>query len=813
MGSERHLAAEARGSTGVPGAGRRCGLGTGGGSRRPAFVLAAVMLAATACASGGDEGDAGSLRTDSRTPYVHRLTLYDEDGQAIDPTDDFAGPYSPRATCGKCHPYAQIATGWHFAPASADGPGGAKRRGEPWWWTSEKLGVTVALADHGWPQTQPTRKAGLAPWQLVKRFGSHMPGGGWGEPAPGELERSPQAARWRVSGPLEIDCMICHAADGRYDAGERARQIERENFKWAATAALGLAVVRGEAAKVPDDWDPLAEPDPDHPEQAGPKIEWDASRFDADNRVLFAITRRPPAERCWFCHTRRRVGAAHDVAEMLAPRDVHLAAGLTCVDCHRNQIDHRIVRGYPSEAQTTGQAWRAAYTCKGCHLGVADATDPALRAGGRYGAPRPAHRGLPPIHLEKLACTACHSGPRPELQPQQFQTARAHGLGLAERGRSATQEPLVYGPVFARRIDGKIAPHLEAWMRVYHRDGELVPIPEVERAWRRLGKAASSRKPEEIHAKLCDTLGKAEYSQYSDRSMAALLVLMREPIIEHKTGTRRSLFGENGPDVVRSPDMSREFALPRVWPIAHDVRPASQALGAEGCTDCHASDGVVFAGSILPPGGKPRVHITQANLRGEDVGVQAFWNWAFSLRPVFKIVALAGTVLLALMLLCGLIAGLVRPAAGNEPGPRAAGSHLWLHAVAIVAVILQAASGLGSEWMFGGVHAWALLFHMATAGLFIFALLAVGLLWLRRMLPGHDPALSAAQRWLFWVGLLLGWCIIVTMTLPMLPVLEPGQIAGMVEIHELCAILFVIVMVAHTVISWSARQARRGGTS
>ena len=328
--------------------------------RHASSLYLLLALSAGAVRVAWAEQPAGALRTDSRAPYVHRLTLYDEDGQAIDPTDDLAGPYSPRTTCGKCHPYAEIARGWHFNPTGTPAAN-AERTGEPWWWNDDRLEVTIPLSDRGWPHVFSTKDAGLSPWRMVKRFGTYLPGGGYGEPPPEQIEESPHAARWRVSGPLEIDCMICHAADGRYDPAERARQIERENFKWAPTAALGLAVVRGAAAKVPDDWDPLAEPDPDHPEQAGPHLEWDTARFDADNRVLFAITRRPPAERCYFCHTRRRLASSHEAAEMLESRDVHLAAGLTCVDCHRNTIDHQIVRGYDGEAAATDEPWRAVW--------------------------------------------------------------------------------------------------------------------------------------------------------------------------------------------------------------------------------------------------------------------------------------------------------------------------------------------------------------------------------------------------------------------------------------------------------------------
>ncbi len=146
--------------------------------------------------------------------------------------------------------------------------------------------------------------------------------------------------------------MFCHSIDQQHDPAEASRQIEKENFRWAPTVALGLGVVRGEARKAPDDWDPSQPANPDYPERTGPKLIYDKSRFDVDNRVLFSITRRPPAARCYFCHSYRLVGPGSPEAWQ-TDQDVHLAAGLTCVDCHRNGIDHMITRGYEGETTPT----------------------------------------------------------------------------------------------------------------------------------------------------------------------------------------------------------------------------------------------------------------------------------------------------------------------------------------------------------------------------------------------------------------------------------------------------------------------------
>jgi hypothetical protein len=39
-------------------------------------------------------------------------------------------------------------------------------------------------------------------------------------------------------------------------------------------------------------------------------------------------------------------------------------------------------------------------------------------------------------------------------------------------------------------------------------------------------------------------------------------------------------------------------AQPYLWPIAHDVRPATQALGAKGCQDCHSTEAAIFFGKV-----------------------------------------------------------------------------------------------------------------------------------------------------------------------------------------------------------------------
>ena len=45
----------------------------------------------------------------------HRdVTLKNERGELIAPDQNGGDPYSPRKTCGGCHPYSTIASGFHF---------------------------------------------------------------------------------------------------------------------------------------------------------------------------------------------------------------------------------------------------------------------------------------------------------------------------------------------------------------------------------------------------------------------------------------------------------------------------------------------------------------------------------------------------------------------------------------------------------------------------------------------------------------------------------------------------------------------------
>ena len=93
---------------------------------------------------------------------------------------------------------------------------------------------------------------------------------------------------------------------------------------------------------------------------------------------------------------------------------------------------------------------------------------------------------------------------------------------------------------------------------------------------------------------------------------------------------------------------------PYMWPIAHTVRPAAQALGIRYCTDCHASNAAMFFGSVAVDSPvASETPVVKDMVEFQDIS--PFYAWAFSasfvFRPWLKIVALGASAILGIVLL------------------------------------------------------------------------------------------------------------------------------------------------------------------
>lgn len=404
----------------------------------------------------------------NRATPVHLIPLKDEYDQPVIPTESYPLPFSSRTTCEPCHDYKVIEQGLHF---SAGESGSSGRPGEPWVLVDEKTGTLLPLSYRNWKGMWNPQDLGLTAWDFTLLFGRHLAGGGAAEPD--DKEFTPES-RWEVSGRIEINCLGCHNTSNLQSPSEWAKQVLRQNFRWAATAAAGLGEVGGMASRIGGTWDIFDGPNPDDTEWAVPPfVRYDRSFFDSRHRAFLDILHKPSDARCLACHSVTPSRKKKFEFEM----DVHSAAGIVCVSCHRNDISHAMVRGYEGETADNAMLTTESFTCAGCHLGSEKAEGEEALS-GRLGAPFPRHKGFPAVHFKRLACTVCHSGPWPGKELTRVRTSRANRLGIYGIARWSTDLPAILEPVTIRDQNGKLAPHRLMWPAFWaERQGDrMIPL-------------------------------------------------------------------------------------------------------------------------------------------------------------------------------------------------------------------------------------------------------------------------------------------------------------------------------------------------
>jgi hypothetical protein len=621
--------------------------------------MALVALAATLLAAAGtsDAAQKFLVPDGNRSAAVHRIPMLADpvlkgDDKPIGPEDTPVLPYSPRATCSaRCHDYAIVEGGWHFsAPDPKVAPG---RPGEPYFLTDLKTGTQIPVSPRGWPGTYKPSAVGLTPWKFMLAFGGHTPGGGYGEKFIGDMQADP-AARWQVSGKIEIDCQGCHSGDPMQDQSNWASNLERENFMWAATASSAIGMVRGNAKTVPETWDPMTPATGDNPKEFPPSVVYDKWRFNAANltgkepaknwEVFFNVNWKPSNERCFFCHTNHPLGK--DAPKKFQENgDVHLAAGLNCADCHRHDLDHNMARGY--EGETIGGT-PATLTCRGCHLGEQSAAAGPDTMGGRLGAPVPAHKGIPTVHFKKLACTTCHSGPMPDKTVMHVQTSRAHNLGVKAKEHRDDAPPFIQWPVFMRDESGRIAPNKVAWPAFWGRmkDDKVTPMA-----------------PEAVQEVGGDALATDELRKWKPLSEDQIKKILTALAAKKDAGEPVFVTGGKLYRLAGGALTSAEHAAaaPYAWPVAHDVRAKTQSLGAGGCTDCHSTDSPIAFGQVAADSmAETQAPLTKVmyEFQGRNPLELKAWAMSYMFRPMFKVVGFATAALLAAVLALYLFLGL-----------------------------------------------------------------------------------------------------------------------------------------------------------
>ncbi|MDP8243232.1 MAG: hypothetical protein P9L94_04060 [Candidatus Hinthialibacter antarcticus] len=574
----------------------------------------------------------------SRAMPVHNIPLLDEEGMELLPDDEFPVPFSVKQTCGKCHQYERITQGWHFSAAIESASPG--RPGHPWIYVDHDTGTVLPLSYREWQGAFTPKEAGLNDWQFIKRFGRHWPGGGVGEWQ--SLDAQDLVMRKFVSGPLDANCLACHDANPAHDQAEYANQIARENFRWAAASTSSFAIVSGAAADMPDAYDYLMPEPPNDPKLIEPGVEYKQGIFDAKKRVFFDIKKQIPNERCYYCHTSVDLDAL-PASGYNREQDVHIAAGMSCVDCHTNGVDHDIVRGYPGESVVSNNPLAGALTCEGCHIQHNGASTPTA---GRFTAPLPEHKGIPPVHFDKLACTACHSGPWPDERAHRFKTSLAHGLGMHKINHDPDALPHIYAPVFAKGFDGKIAPHYALWpsyWTTYNRDNDETYLLTLDQIKSHVGDLDNK-----FREQVQDRWGNID-----NQLITNVFDSIRVENSETNTwpnlisGSRKYSLTDTPPKL-----FTGNQSEPYLWPMGHDVRPAAQSLGVRGCDDCHSQGAAFFTGALPVDG--PYVdesysEIQMIALMQIDQPYTHLFNQSFGMRPLYKCIISVCAVIIALI--------------------------------------------------------------------------------------------------------------------------------------------------------------------
>jgi len=714
---------------------------------RSATILAAVALLA-ACGSrpGTDTGRA--VLTQAREEASPRamgvcppFPLRDEAGDVIDPvkgTNDTV-PYSPRQTCGArdCHDYDRITEGYHFTQGKGEPVPASMAERYHWVSSPGNYGGTWCSPAPLYRQLAPKRNTNARTIDMTSfdfvtaTCGNCHPGGGplefdrdgkrydarMREPASGlvsggdnGLDGDYYKARWSETGVIEADCLLCHQPE--YDLKRRNEELASLNFRWAATAGAGFGQVRGKV-------------------QAGeqPTIIYDKSRFDADGNVLVHMAPEPRNETCLGCHMKpdwKKRGAAYSERT-----DVHMVAGMRCVDCHaagsraadprtRGREVHQFGKGDDPSGWVRNDLDDTVRSCEDCHTR------------GWRNAPRATHDWLPPNHLETIACQTCHiptravksalvqasdvynPAPRIAPPPKHIWTFYDQDMvfwnhyGELELFTGEDEPTNVTRPTLVR-YKGRIFPANRvhsAWVG-FEEEGRpglnQLFMKDFFQMWTRHRADPKGAYPE--LATITDDNRDGMIEVNRPEEIDALL----SAVASHLKATgfpleRRRLVWVSDSKAFYSSSESRELAREEfeatayasVYKYSHDIAPARAALGAGGCIECHSSrsaflGGVVLGQAFATLDAQPRWIPNRALL-----GVPEYWLRLGAFREEWLKPLVYGLGAGALLLLAGIGAGWLLQVRFGV-GPKAANlAALFVSLLGLAALGLLA---LRPEWL------------------------------------------------------------------------------------------------------------------
>ena len=368
-------------------------------------------------------------------------------------SNDSQFPYSPKRTCGACHDYDRITSGYHFQQGRTDGNG--KTVISDTFDPKYSWNLSSGMYGKHWPasfdSSQLAKKVNRTPSDIdksafffVQNCGACHPGGGFGEydrygnPYYNEATKkfgyelaagqpvldgdytsfsagdARYGAPWDRSGVSEADCLICHLKG--YQWKDRGSTLRGGFFKYGPTAGTGWATIKS------------ASNESELPKADEVKIDYGRKEVADFEHLHLQIVRRPPDENCWFCHagpdgrTRGR--------QWSEETDIHNARGLNCVSCHPSDKEHNFAKGDTLGETVRDDLDNTMHSCEDCHYKGKDKK-----------APRHRHP-FSPRHMKRIACQTCHIPYQAALADLVYDHASTGSTAVYETSRFLSSDPL-----------------------------------------------------------------------------------------------------------------------------------------------------------------------------------------------------------------------------------------------------------------------------------------------------------------------------------------------------------------------------------
>ncbi len=604
-------------------------------------------------------------------------------------------------------------------------------------------------------------------------------------------------SKWDKTGVVEADCFLCHLAE--YDFKTRVKQLKFWNFKWASLASSGVGVVKGKVQ-----------------EGNTPTVAYNKRLFNADGKLAVEISHQPESENCVFCHgfsdRKKRGFSWNDPFN----HDVHNMRGIGCIECHPGDMAHNFAKGDERVSTVRDDLDGTMKTCEQCHME------------GSMGAPRPAHTAIRPNHLKRMDCEACHIPSLHVAGGAGFDVTTG-GLALFPTiGAKKVGAKFDWQPRLLRGKDGKLEP-VNPLLAIFYTnmdaDGIYKPLfaKELKKAWATIKDQFKDRpknrpvlQTKEDIGIMLSALNESLANNQRFKAVAPHL---------HRGGDVYSLDASGNVNVEDDHTWAGHL---EAFNINHNVAPAKQALGANGCDDCHSEEAHIFKG-LVP-----------VNLMTEDGEVKYVKNgrligcrpWAFALN-MFHQQYLTPYVSLLIFLIAFFIIihytgrGPKMIDYGGKPTiQRFNLTERWTHMVRMLSFLLLWLTGAiffynarGLMDVFFNSFDQVVLYHVVGGIIFLVAsFISLGLWvkdarwepcdseWLKKSGGYLDkneeeiPAgrLNAGQKIFFWLSfiltLLIGATGIALMFKSSLPL---TTICAMSTVHGFLAIVFIATILAH----------------